>query len=50
MAKNVYDMVLPALQGKGLPTHFNDTHIVLIPKTDNPQHASQIQVPSSCAM
>ena len=48
VAKNVYEMVLPALEGKGLPDHINDTHLVLLPKVENPELASQFRPIGLC--
>lgn len=45
---NVYSMVLAALEGKGLPPTLNETFLVLIPKLDNPEMASQFRPIGLC--
>ncbi|XP_074266442.1 uncharacterized protein LOC141589715 [Silene latifolia] len=46
--RDVYDMVMKALEGKGMPAALNDTHIVLIPKVPAPEHISQFRPISLC--
>lgn len=48
VANKVYEMILPVLEGKGLPAHLNDTHIVLIPKIDQPALPSQFRPIGLC--
>lgn len=48
VAKNVYDMVLPALEGKGFPDRVNKTNIVLLPKTESPELASHFRPIGLC--
>lgn len=48
IAKNVHDLVINVLEGKGLPEHLNDTFIVLIPKVDSPDLASQFRPIGLC--
>ncbi|XP_056688793.1 uncharacterized protein [Spinacia oleracea] len=37
VCSSVYDMVIPVLEGKGMPANVNDTHIVLLPKIERPE-------------
>ena len=46
--ENVLKTVMLVLEGKGMPDHLNDTHIVLIPKTDHPELASQFRPIGLC--
>ncbi|XP_021852505.2 uncharacterized protein [Spinacia oleracea] len=48
VATNVHKMALDVLAGKGMPEHLNETHIVLIPKTDHPEYASQFRPIGLC--
>ncbi|XP_021743261.1 uncharacterized protein LOC110709357 [Chenopodium quinoa] len=41
VAENVYKIALDALNGKGFPENLNETFIVLIPKVDTPEFATQ---------
>lgn len=45
---SVIKTVMSVLEGKGMPEHLNDTHIVLIPKTDHPERASQFRPIGLC--
>lgn len=48
VAKNVYELVFQVLEGKGLPEELNETHIVLLPKVDNPELPSQFRPIGLC--
>lgn len=48
VSPNVHTLVLNVLNGKGLPEHLNDTHIVLLPKVDHPEAASQFRPIGLC--
>lgn len=48
LARSVHEMVLSVLEGKGMPAKLNDTHIVLIPKIDHPELASQFRPLGLC--
>ena len=48
MKTNVLKTVMMVLEGKGMPEHLNDTHIVIIPKTDHPEVASQFRPIGLC--
>lgn len=48
VTKNVYSMVLEALQGKGLPSGLNDTFISLILKVKHPENAAQCRPIGIC--
>lgn len=48
VAKYVHKMALDVLTGKGIPEHLNETHLVLIPKVDHPEYASQFRPIGLC--
>lgn len=48
VAPNVHKLVLGVLEGRGIPEKLNETHIVLIPKTDHPELASQFRPIGLC--
>lgn len=48
VSQNEYDLVLRVLEGKGLPENLNNTHIVLLPKVDDPESASQFRPIGLC--
>lgn len=48
VADNVYQLVFDVPEGKGMPPHLNDTFLVLIPKVDNPELASQFRPIGLC--
>lgn len=48
VAPNVHKVVMDALKGGKLPDHLNETHIVLLPKSDNPELASQFRPIGLC--
>lgn len=43
VADNVYNLVLEVLEGKGMAQHLNETFLVLIPKVETPELASQFR-------
>ncbi|XP_021846248.2 uncharacterized protein [Spinacia oleracea] len=48
VSKNVYELAFTVLEGKGIPNNLNDTHIVLLPKVDNPEVSSQFRPIGLC--
>lgn len=48
VADNVYKLVFEVLAGKGMPPNLNDTFLVLIPKIDTPELASQFRPIGLC--
>ena len=48
VADKVYEMVLQALQGKGLPQGINSTHIALLPKIQTPETAAHFRPIGLC--
>ncbi|XP_074314431.1 uncharacterized protein LOC141649645 [Silene latifolia] len=46
--QSLCEMVLKALEGKGMPAGLNDTHLVLIPKVDTPEYITQFRPISLC--
>lgn len=45
---NVYDTIIQILEGNEMPEKLNDTHIVFIPKVENPKFTSQFRSVSLC--
>lgn len=48
MAPKVHKTVIDVLEGRGMPEHLKETHIVLIPKSDHPELASQFRPIGLC--
>lgn len=48
VAEKVYEIVLQALQGKGLPQGINNTFIALLPKIQNPESAAHFRPIGLC--
>lgn len=48
VAPNVYSMALTVLEGKGLSSSLNETFLVLIPRTDNPELPTQFRPIGLC--
>lgn len=48
VSDNVYQLASNVLEGKGMSKRLNDTHIVLIPKVENPEFANQFRSISLC--
>ena len=48
ISSSVYKMVLDVLQGKGMPSHLNDTFLALIPKVEHPEKVSQFRPIGLC--
>ncbi|XP_074289408.1 uncharacterized protein LOC141614562 [Silene latifolia] len=48
IAPSLCSMVINVLEGKGMPTSLNDTHLVLIPKVDTPEFITQFRPISLC--
>ncbi|XP_021726206.1 uncharacterized protein LOC110693390 [Chenopodium quinoa] len=48
VAQNVYDLAKNVLEGKGTPDLLNETYLVLLPKVDSPDSASQFRPIGLC--
>ncbi|XP_074299645.1 uncharacterized protein LOC141630789 [Silene latifolia] len=48
IADSLCEMVIKALEGKGMPVGLNDTHLVLIPKVPSPETIYQFRPISLC--